>query len=245
MGSIQCGRCHELHASVQEVRDCYNEIRDCYNGGTVAGTPQAPAEMRTTEKQVNFINKLLKKQHKVIEPEAHLLERRVGSWLIDHLLGKGQCPAGVRVSADPAWQSADGNPQGYGEPRACGEDGRSVAGGAVPKPSLPDVPAGHYAVVSATGNNDLDFYRVDRPTEGRWAGYVFVKRVIGGHPDQPVCGSERVNALVRIEQAGVHDAAHRYGQELGRCYRCNRHLTDETSRELSIGPECRSKAGVA
>jgi hypothetical protein len=101
------------------------------------------------------------------------------------------------------------------------------------------VPEGHYAVASATGNNDLDFYRVDRPTEGRWAGRVFVKRVIGGKADTPVRGAEGEAALARIEQAGVEQAMALYGQEIGRCGRCNRHLTDETSRDLGIGPECR------
>lgn len=111
-----------------------------------------------------------------------------------------------------------------------------------PRPSgeqLADVPGGHYAVES-TGHNDLAFYRVDRPTEGRWAGRVFVKLVVGGHPDQNVPRGHVAGVLARI--AADPDAAARYGRELGRCCRCNRHLTDETSRALGIGPECRSRA---
>lgn len=122
----------------------------------------------------------------------------------------------------------------------------------IPRPFTADVPAGHYAVESATGNNDLDFYRVDRPEDGRWAGYTFVKRVIGGHPDTPVRGREAHSALDRIKNApryvndgedryGWEAAAIRYGVEIGRCYRCNRSLTDETSRALGIGPDCRSR----
>lgn len=103
------------------------------------------------------------------------------------------------------------------------------------------VPAGHYAIPSATGNNDLDFYRVDRPVQGRWKGYVFVKRVIGGKPDAPVPGVNKRTVLARIARAGVEEARARYGQEIGRCALCNRHLTDETSRQLGIGPECRKK----
>jgi hypothetical protein len=95
-------------------------------------------------------------------------------------------------------------------------------------------------VESATGNNDLDFYRVDRPTEGRWAGRTFVKRIIGGNPDIQVRGAEARNALNRILAAGPDDAKKKYGQEIGQCGECNRHLTDETSRELGIGPVCRS-----
>jgi len=105
--------------------------------------------------------------------------------------------------------------------------------------SLPDVPAGHYAVASATGNNDLDFYRVDRPTEGRFAGRTYVKRVIGGHADQNISFGEVRTALERI--AADPDAGPRYGREIGRCCRCNRHLTDDASRARGIGPDCATK----
>lgn len=103
------------------------------------------------------------------------------------------------------------------------------------------VPAGHYAVPSATGNNDLDFFRVDKPTHGQWKGHVFVKRVIGGKPDVPVRFGQKHQALAAIVRAGVAEARAKYGQEIGRCALCNRHLTDETSRQLGIGPECRKK----
>lgn len=110
---------------------------------------------------------------------------------------------------------------------------------AAPRAEQPDVPAGHYAIES-TGHNDLAFYRVDRPTEGTYAGRTFVKLVVGGHPDQNVPRSHVTGILARISQDP--EAAARYGQELGRCYNCNRTLTDETSRELGIGPECRKHA---
>jgi hypothetical protein len=103
------------------------------------------------------------------------------------------------------------------------------------------VPAGHYATASRTGNNDLDFWTVDCPTEGKWAGYTFVSRVIGGHEDQRVRGAEAAKALAAIEAAGPEEAAKAYGRAIGRCGRCNRHLTDETSRALGLGPECASK----
>ena len=109
-----------------------------------------------------------------------------------------------------------------------------------PKRKAAEVPAGYYAVESATGNNDLDFFRVDRPDEGKWAGYTFVKRVIGGHPEYRVKGAEARAVLARIAAAGVEDAATKYGTEIGRCYRCNKTLTDELSRKLGIGPKCRA-----
>jgi hypothetical protein len=103
------------------------------------------------------------------------------------------------------------------------------------------IPAGHYAVASLTGNNDLDFFRVDRPTEGRWAGRTYVKRVVGGKPDSKVFGKTGEQVLQAIWDAGIGDSAKLYGTELGQCSRCNRHLTDELSRSLGIGPDCRNK----
>lgn len=129
---------------------------------------------------------------------------------------------------------------------ACAEDmmGKALAATTVTAPAeqaggtdIPEVAAGHYAIKSLTGNNDLDFFRVDRPTEGKWAGYTFVKRVIGGKADVrvPFKLALRVLALIQADT----EAMGRYGQEIGRCGKCNRHLTDETSRSLGIGPECR------
>lgn len=123
---------------------------------------------------------------------------------------------------------------------------------ATPKPVAPtqvreasakiEVPAGYYATPSATGNNDLDFWRVDRPEDGKWQGYVFVKRILGGHEPRRISRPEQNKALEAIEDFGIQQAAEKFGQELGRCYRCGRSLTDETSRSLGIGPDCRSRA---
>lgn len=108
--------------------------------------------------------------------------------------------------------------------------------------SLPDVPAGHYAVKSLTGNNDFDFFRVDRPEDGKWKGRTFVHRVIGGHPDYSLRFPEAKAALEAIVTAGIETSAILYGREIGRCYKCNRHLTDELSRQMGIGPVCRGDA---
>jgi hypothetical protein len=105
------------------------------------------------------------------------------------------------------------------------------------RPALPDVRAGYYAIGCASGHNDLDFYRVDRPEKGRWAGYTFLKRVIGGQGDQRVAREAVPGILARI--LADSEAGPRYGQEIGRCCACNRRLTDEESRRLGIGPECR------
>ena len=99
---------------------------------------------------------------------------------------------------------------------------------------------GHYATPSRTGHNDLDFWRVDADDEGRDR----VRRVIGGHPDQPVRASEAEQAIAAILAYGVEEARTLYGQTIGQCWVCNRHLTREYSRHMGYGPDCADNLGL-
>lgn len=103
-----------------------------------------------------------------------------------------------------------------------------------------DVPAGRYAVEREDGA--LAFYRLDRPTEGRWAGYMFLSVQASDelHPIKGHAAKEAILSKIAADPAG---AARRYGQEIGSCAICGRTLTDETSREYGIGPVCRENTG--
>jgi hypothetical protein len=114
-----------------------------------------------------------------------------------------------------------------------------------PVDRFPEVVAGYYATPSATGNNDLDFWRVVRPTKGKWVGYVFANRIVGGQGPIRLRRQESEAAIERIAAEGVDKARVLYGQKLGQCGNCNKSLTDEVSRAYGIGPECRKKLGIA
>lgn len=101
-----------------------------------------------------------------------------------------------------------------------------------------DVPAGRYAVENETG--DLRFYIVDRPTEGRWAGRVFVK-VMHSDERSRLFDNAAASVLAKIVAAGPFEAMLRYGREIGSCGHCGRTLTDEASRAAGIGPVCAGK----
>lgn len=106
--------------------------------------------------------------------------------------------------------------------------------------TLPDVPAGRYAVDNEDGV--LRFYSVDKPNEGRWVGYTFVS-VWASDERHPIKGAAARNAILqKIADAGPKQAAERFGQEIGACGICGRTLTDETSRSIGIGPICRGKS---
>jgi len=224
--AIKCGGCKGYHPTLAEVKAC------CLSGQPTFDNFQQAADFEAqraaiistgnaaSERQMAFIETLLEERDHDLKGAVDILKaeaaknKKVASALIKQLL-----------SYDKA------------------SSAKTYGGPATGKLNFPDVPEGHYAVASETGNNDLDFFRVDRPTEGKWAGRTFVKRVVGGKPDFGVRGEAAVKVCERIVAAGVREAALLYGQEIGRCCRCNRHLTDEDSRAFGMGPDCRQMAG--
>lgn len=108
------------------------------------------------------------------------------------------------------------------------------------QPPLPEVPSGRYAVNGKDGK--LRFLHVDRPEEGPWAGWTFVK-VQASDDLFRLKGDQVKLALEAILRDGPKEASIRYGHELGACGICGRTLTDETSRANGIGPVCAAKVG--
>jgi hypothetical protein len=108
-------------------------------------------------------------------------------------------------------------------------------------PEAIDVPAGRYAVIDEE-RSIVEFFVVDKPEEGKWAGRTFVSQQASDEK-YPVRGARRGEVLARIA-VDPEAALLRYGHELGRCGNCGRTLTDETSRAMGIGPDCAAKLGI-
>jgi hypothetical protein len=223
--SIACGNCQGTHASVAEVKACYTASGAFTEAPAPATTvPTGPVQTSLydhgaypwTTKQRSFLQAL------IAERPTWAARENLADLPFDQFDGVTKRDASRYIKAALA------------QPKETKTSHAPSTQAPAPK-----VPQGYYAVDSATGNNDTDFYKVDTPTEGRWAGRTFVKRVIGGKGDTPVRGAEGLAALARIEAAGVKAAAERYGREIGRCGKCNRTLTDEESRAAGIGPVCR------
>jgi hypothetical protein len=101
------------------------------------------------------------------------------------------------------------------------------------------IPDGYYAIGPV---GDTRFYRVSKPTTGKWSGYIFLN-IQAGDDLYPVKNhTERLRVLEVIAE-DVRAAAIRYGKELGRCSQCNRTLTNPDSIIAGIGPWCAQKAG--
>lgn len=96
---------------------------------------------------------------------------------------------------------------------------------------------GRYAVeVDGT----LKFYKIDKPTEGRWSGRTFVS-VQASDELYPIRSRSARDEILTAIAADPDGAMRRYGREIGRCGHCHRTLTDETSRAMGIGPVCAGK----
>lgn len=103
---------------------------------------------------------------------------------------------------------------------------------------------GFYAVNSLSGNNDLDFYKVEKPTSGLWAGFTFVKMIVGGKPEYNVKGARRHDVLKAIAEADPDIAAMVYSQETNDCNKCGINLTKYASRQLGNGYTCAERRGL-
>lgn len=115
------------------------------------------------------------------------------------------------------------------------------------KPSLYDftsIPAGRYALEI---EGIVRFFQVDQPTEGKWAGWTFLKRLHGSPGDY---NKERIKgreawSLLRTISENPQEAMERFGHESGHCGKCGAALTDPESLSRGIGPVCIKTMGWA
>lgn len=105
---------------------------------------------------------------------------------------------------------------------------------------FPGMPDGFYAVPSDTGA-PFRFYAIERPTRGRYAGRMIVRRVVGGRMGGRVFQPGAAQVLDDIVRYGITEAHESFASQTGNCYVCNRTLTDPESVRLGIGPVCRSR----
>lgn len=106
---------------------------------------------------------------------------------------------------------------------------------------FPKVADGRYALREADGV--VRFYKVDCPTEGRWAGRCFLS-IQASDELHAIKSLGRKREVLGAIAADPIAALKLYGQELGKCGHCGRTLTDETSRAFGIGPVCRDHLGL-
>lgn len=237
---IKCGNCHQGHERPSDVKACYSG-QLVLAGAVRADTTVAPSPMtRTlprndqrgpalaTTKQIDFLLRLM--EERAIHPrltrsDLEKFTRGEASASIESLLAK------------PVLRSTPGATVTAGAAR------RSLTA------ILTGVDDGYYAIPSKTGTNDLDFIRVGT-NQGREnpanKGKRRVQRVLGGHGNISITYGEAIEfaeAIAALSPAERLAAQLTFGREIGRCGRCGKSLTDETSRTYGLGPDCRNKVG--
>lgn len=120
------------------------------------------------------------------------------------------------------------------------EDGEAARISAL-RAAVAAIPVGSrgYGFYALGEGDDVSFYRVERPTAGRWAGRTFVKAQ-GSEQFYPIERGPAWAILTRIA-ADPEAAGMLYATKLERCRDCRRKLTDKESRAAGRGPDCRSK----
>lgn len=189
---------------------------------TAPAAPVAAPVGTITEGQRDYLRTLMLRKAQVKGMDMGAAEASVDRWLP----GLSKAYASEQIEACKLWLADKQVPA------------------AAPAPSnTPDVPAGRYAVETDKGAiNELAFYKVDRPETGRWAGFVFVKLILGGEQEQRLSRAAGAAVLAKIA-VDPRAAAIRYGHEMGECGRCGTNLTNDESRAYGIGPDCRKKLG--
>lgn len=104
---------------------------------------------------------------------------------------------------------------------------------AIPRDSDVLVP-GLYAIDGKA--QDTDFYRVGDDNE-----VTQLYGAPGSWRKEQVTASQSLYVVMTIKVVGLRECAERFGREMGICAMCESPLSNEKSRELGIGPECKKK----
>ena len=99
---------------------------------------------------------------------------------------------------------------------------------------------GHYALYH-TIEKKVYHFKVDMPTDGRWAGYTFLNQITGD-TRTAIRGAQKAQIVNAIKRDPIKCAA-LYGTTTGTCGICHRTLTVKESVDRGIGPVCLGKLG--
>lgn len=168
-------------------------------------------------------------------------ETAVNAWLAEAAIH----PRGVSAWIESCISARNAERTARNERRRLAEAVQSIVAPGAPSP-VENVPDGHYATPSTDpgDHQPLRFWRIRTP-RGHRTGVQYLYRMESdnaryyGTIRNGVAQPNTTRVLDAIRAEGIVASAQRYGVEIGRCFVCNRALTDATSRSLGIGPDCR------
>jgi hypothetical protein len=220
-----CGACGKKHDTIGEYRDCAGVAEEAAEAQSRmdALTGETTRVSPPSDKQVSYVMDLLLIHDwpdQISKEDLAAMERKQVSALITAIQRR---PLKRKV---PEGQPADGR-----SPRPQSNDW------------MKSVPPGRYAVKQG---QYWYFYEVQRSDEGAWAGYTFVKMLIGApgsYRKQKLSGSKATEVLRLIIEMTPREASLAYGRETEVCGICGSDLSNAESIKLGIGPVCIKKMG--
>lgn len=181
------------------------------------------SNIRATEPQQSYLEKLkTDKDLSTLAPEQR-------AWLADadfNEVSKAKASDIITQLKELPWKPRENDSPIYAEMRALG-----VKTGRYAIPPTAQQIAGDEAH-SPGADSALRFYSVKVTDNAVWVD------VWASDARYPIKAAPQRLAILKAIAADP-DSGPRFGREIGRCYVCNRTLTDETSRSLGIGPVCR------
>ena len=98
---------------------------------------------------------------------------------------------------------------------------------------------GNYAIYI---DEKLRFFKITTWCKYEQPKRIYLKEIIGGGEEKETTISvlnPEFRQKVLMDISNDENAGLRYSEEMVRCYKCGRQLTDEISRQTGLGPSCR------
>lgn len=222
VSSIICGKCHDKHGAVEQVKLCYGLASQPLQATSTTVRTAAyphfkPLYVPATSAQVKYLEDL------GYNGNARELSKKGASDAIQALQEQKRKNA---MTATPNRSKTK-----------------------VPIPFLMAVGDGRYAV-RPDSNTPYTFFRFSRPKTGRFAGTLKIQTQHSEKYE--LCMAVWPNGTVSVYDFRYEDdlllvcvdpngAGIAYGQEIGACMICGKDLTDERSRYFGIGPDCETR----
>lgn len=244
-----CGNCHESHPTAADVKACYAAAGKIK--GEVA-VQAAPAVAVSVAAPATLDFEALAKTKIRTGAVALGADENAGKDFGPPPAKSGAAPAvrrnkfGGRCARCDVWVEAE-------EGLLLGEKGsyRVEHEGECPeKRHVPTaavfeaVPAGRYAVRGEDGT--FDFYEVDKPDKGKYAGRTFVALLtgsVGSWRRQNLRHANATAILAKVEKAGAEESARMFGYKARVCGYCLSPLSNPQSRVAGYGGTCAGNHG--
>lgn len=206
-----------------------DECVKCSGTGLVATalTTPVPARQATgapaTEKQIAFAKKLLAERPNALDVLNGNLYERAFDLGSDKFIGKAEASALIDalLAIPPAPKPA---PARTARPAAAPKTD--------PARSIPD---GRYALAPEGEDGQIKYYKV---TQGHTITFL---DAFASDNTWPIKNRDAKAAILAEIAADPEAASLRFGRHTHHCGRCGRRLTDKTSQDRGIGPDCAEK----